>query len=206
MTQAAHGTLIEQENGDDRRSNERHRVIFRTAKLLLPDHDCFCIMRDFSSTGMKLQVFGPMEGIDIVDIEFLGGRTMRMHKRWSRGDHCGFEFEQPIDTATLIALPDSHHKRRPQRLRINLPAAIDVNGDIRQVHMIDISLAGASIEVQTKLKQGSELRIAIDGFGRKKALVRWWREGFAGVQFLAPIPFNDLAVWSARLPDDEYLP
>ncbi|WP_420606262.1 PilZ domain-containing protein [Novosphingopyxis sp.] len=201
MTQVARGSLIDSEGGADRRSNERHRVVFRTAKLLLADHDCFCIMRDISSSGMKLQLFGPIDGIDTVDIEFLGGHVVRMHKRWARGDHCGFEFENSVDIAALIALPTSEFDRRPQRLRMNAPAAIDVAGEVLQVRLRDISLAGARIAVARRLRASSELRIGIDGLGRKKADIRWWREGFAGLHFHAPLAFNELAAWSATLPE-----
>ena len=200
MSQVTRGRLIEQDDGADRRSGERHRVIFRTAKLLLGDHDSFCIMRDISSSGMKLQIFGPMDDIETVDIEFLGGRTLRMHKRWTRGDYCGFEFEHKIDIASLIALPDREVDRRAQRLRMNAPAAIDVGGEILQVRLRDISLAGAKIALESKLKPWSELRIGIDGLGRKKASVRWFRQGFAGLHFHTPLAFNELAAWSARLP------
>lgn len=200
MTQVTRARLIESTKGDDRRSNERHRVILRTAKLLFDEHDCFCIMRDISSTGMKLQTFGPMTGIDTVDIEFLGGRTLRMHKRWERGDHCGFEFEQKTDIATLIALPSGDHDRRAQRLRMNLPVAIDVVGEILQVRLLDISLAGAKIAIDKRLKASGVIRIGIDGLGRKRADIRWWRQGFAGLHFHAPLAFNELAAWSAMLP------
>lgn len=205
MVEAACDRLTDNESSGEaqaqnRRSNERHRVIFRTAKLLLGDHDSFCIVRDVSSSGLKLQVFGPMDGVETVDIEFLGGRVLRMHKRWSRGDYCGFEFEEKVDIATLIALPASEFDRRAQRLRVRAPAAIDAAGEIIQVRLLDISLAGAKIEIDTRLKAWSEVRVAIDGLGRKKAKVRWWRQGFAGLHFHTPLAFNELAAWSAMLP------
>lgn len=187
----------------DRRSSERHRVIFRTAKLLLEGHDSFCIMRDISSTGMKLQVFGPMDAVDVVEIEFLGGRTLRMHKRWSRADQCGFAFETPIAIADTIALPSREYDRRAQRLRLDVPAAIQTaDGAVIQVRLRDISLAGAGIMLEPRLKTWSELRIGIDGIGRKKASVRWWRQDFAGLHFRTPIGFNALAAWSAQLSGD----
>jgi len=208
MTQVARGIFVEDSTDSERRSNERHRVVFRTAKLLLEDHDCFCIMRDISSAGMKLQTFGPMDDIETIDIEFLGGRTLRMHKRWERDGFCGFEFEEPVDIASVIALPNGEHERRAQRLRMNFPAAIDVDGEVLQVRLLDISLAGAKIAVEKRLRASSQVRIAIDGIGRKRADVRWWRQDFAGLHFHAPLSFNELAEWSARLPtrwsaDDE---
>ncbi len=204
MTQVARGIMVEDNSQEadtqERRSNERHRVVFRTAKLLLEDHDCFCIMRDISSAGMKLQTFGPMDGIDTIDIEFLGGRILRMHKRWERDGFCGFQFEAPVDIASVIALPHGERERRAQRLRMNFPAAIEVDGEVYQVRLHDISLAGAKIGIEKRLRASAPLRVAIDGIGRKRADVRWWRQGFAGLNFHAPLAFNELAAWSAQLP------
>lgn len=200
MSQATRGELVDNEVGPDRRSGERQRVIFRTAKLLLEDHDCFCIMRDISSSGMKLQLFGSIDGIDTVDIEFPGGHVVRMHKRWARDGFGGFEFEQKIDIASVIALPSTEFDRRAQRLRMDLPAAVESGNEIIQVRLLDISLAGAKIAIDQHMRTYSELRIAIDGLGRKKADVCWYREGLAGIQFRAPLAFNELAAWSALLP------
>ena len=58
----------------------------------------------------------------------------------------------------------------------------------------DISQKGAKIRASA-LRIGDEVTLNLEGLEPRKAVVRWVRLGFVGLNFLQPFGFDELGEW-----------
>ncbi len=62
-------------------------------------------------------------------------------------------------------------------------------GDVGVARLADVSLHGCSLHIaDSLLRVGGFVSIGIGGQPQLQAIVRWIRDGMAGMEFLAPIP------------------
>ena len=73
---------------------------------------------------------------------------------------------------------------RPERRFVQMRAYIvRENKQILDVSVVDISYSGCSIDLETPLKPGETLLISVLGRGGGRAVVRWYRDRRAGLEF-----------------------
>ena len=73
------------------------------------------------------------------------------------------------------------------------------NGDSSEIALADISTHGLRIRSgESWLRNGQFVSIALDPEPALQAIVRWVRDGEAGLEFLRPIP-ADRAAWHALI-------
>lgn len=95
-----------------------------------------------------------------------------------------------IRLARLDSLESLTDRRREARHTAKASARLNSSrGESAEVLLADVSTHGCAVTVeQPWLRAGAFVTIAIAEQPALRAIVRWVREGSAGMEFLAPIP------------------
>src|SRR6476469_366995 len=83
---------------------------------------------------------------------------------------------------------DESHDRveRSNRRHVSLPASITrQGGKFADVRLLDLSRDGCGIETPVELTPGEPITLSVSGHGSLVTLVRWYKDGHAGLQFEA---------------------
>jgi hypothetical protein len=186
----------------ERRRNARHATVLQIAKLSTDRCEELCILRDISSHGLRAEVYYPMNIGDRVSFELKTGRRVSGRVIWADGKSIGVEFDIKIPVFSVLAhqtLDELGYKARQPRLRTDAPARLYIDDNAIPARLCNVSQAGTSISVDRILRVGARCEIALEGLGRRKAIVRWFRNGEAGVLFVQPMTYPEFAAWRQML-------
>lgn len=186
----------------ERRLNARHATVLQIAKLSTDRCEELCILRDISSHGLRAEVYYPMSVGDRVSFELKTGRRVSGRVIWTDGKSIGVEFDTRIPVYSILAhqtLDDLGYKARQPRLRTDAPAQLYIDDDAILARLCNVSQAGTRISVDRILRLGARCEIALEGLGRRKAIIRWYRNGEAGVMFVQPMTYPEFAAWRQML-------
>jgi len=198
----------------ERRSEERTASVFRPILIQTDQFAGFCLLRNLSPNGMRGQVYTSFaEGLPIT-VEFAPDRTVDGSVIWCKDEHVGIQFDELVDVEQVLGqlarkLIEGKVNRAP-RLQIECRAELGFGDRSLPFALQDISQRG--IKAATSfVKPGDEVWVRLEGLERK-AIVRWTQDGIAGMNFLRPLSFEELAHWvigrqaRRRLPTDNDLP
>jgi len=92
--------------------------------------------------------------------------------------------------AKSSASSEVDERRRETRVPTRYEAALQSSrGELEAAMLADVSLHGCCISTQAPwIRQGSFVSVGLGEFPKLAAVVRWVREGAAGMEFLHPIP------------------
>lgn len=185
-------------NPEDLRATPRFALLLRAAKLVGPQGEYLCIVRDVSETGAKLRLFHSLAGIDGLALEAVTGERIPLDLVWEHEGEAGFRFIRPIDVQRFIA-EASPFPKRPIRIAIDQPALITVAGETSTVRVRDLSRQGACIESERHLALGQQLRIEGGELPQFEATVCWRRQPSYGLVFRQLMGLEELAVRTFRM-------
>lgn len=185
--------------GADARSAPRFTLLLRTAKLVADGREFLCILRDASTTGVKVRIFHPVPEHELLQLELGSGERYPVELVWSTRDHAGFRFLSEIDVRHLIDDSNGAFPKRQLRLRISLPATIHSGGSASPIAFRDISQQGACIECDKWLMVNELVRIDTGVLPPIYAKVRWRSQPRYGLVFEHPFRLDELARVSAPL-------
>lgn len=183
----------------EQRSAPRFTSVLRTAKLLSAKGEFVCVMRDISSSGVKLQCFHLPPGDAAMALELPNGKILEIEPVRQEGLEASFRFTQevPIETLTKDVWP---LKRRQLRLNIMLPVTIrTVLGGGAPAITHNMSRQGCCIETDAALALAQPVLLAAPRLREVRAKVRWRRNGRYGLVFDDTFSLRDFAVYTARL-------
>lgn len=155
----------EAEPATEKRAALRFTLLIRTAKLIAPDGEFFCVVRDASQDEMTARVFLPLlipEGTPLI-VEFGNGERLPVIKIWQDGDIAGFRFLQPVAIDRLLADAPEGLQKRSVRLRLALPATLTVAGRPIPATYRDISQHGACLHCEERLPVNARIALASRG-------------------------------------------
>ena len=181
-----------------RRQDVRQITIRRVAKLRTPLREELCLVRNISPQGLMAHVYSRLNIGDRVTAEFSSGQVVEGRIVWQRDDRAGMQFDQRVDTASVLgAAPDAAARHPPRALRVELDidARIRVGTSHRPVMLRNISQSGARIQSVEPCDAGQKLVLKVDGLPPLAGRVRWQRDGLAGIAFNEPMAFDMLAQW-----------
>jgi hypothetical protein len=189
----------------DARSAPRITLTLRTAKLVAPDCELLCVLRDVSRTGFKARLFHPLPDESRFVLDVGNDTQFTVEAVWEDDGHAGFQFAQgPVDLDALLA----EHGRFPRRhLRLNLaaPVLLWFGNESRQAAVRNISQSGAMVIADAPLPVGARLVLAEPHLGEVAARVCWRRHLTHGLVFASPFRFDELASLADRLRRDSDL-
>lgn len=187
--------------GSALRGAERLTLMLRVAKLIGERGEMPCIIRDVSTSGVRLRLFHPLAERRLA-LELANGDFYFVERVWEDGNEAGFRFAAAIDVAAFIA-EASPYPRRPLRLRTSIPAVLSLQGGTRAVTLHDFSQNGARIACAHPLAFDQRLRIDAEGLPTIEARVRWCSHPEYGVVFERSFRLDDFARLVAALPGSD---
>jgi hypothetical protein len=110
MVDDDHGSKVRPTSPDDEEKRESARYgVLRQGKILVDGRTIYCAVRDFSTTGAKLEVGVQLPpAFDLIVVGHEG--RLRAELKWKNGDYVGVAFQPPLSTAEVERV------RRRQRL------------------------------------------------------------------------------------------
>ena len=110
----------------------------------------------------------------------------------------GVAFADRVDVAALLAslreVCDGWKPRMP-RLATDCLATLEIDEESGTVGLLDLSQGGAKID-GVRLVPGEAVTLTIPAMDPRRGVVRWAKDGQAGIGFMRAIPFDVLARWT----------
>lgn len=198
MEQTAREAAINEEVTAEERAAPRFTLLIRSAKLVAPQGQFLCVIRDVSATGISLRGFHPLPDGDSLELEMQTGDRHPIERVWNRGLEAGYRFTAPVEVGDLIAESGAYPKR-PLRLDLDLPLNIQWDGRKIRANLTNLSQQGARVECDEFLALGQPLRLMSLRLPEIQARVRWRNGGCYGLAFDTTFNLRDFALLAARL-------
>jgi len=160
-----------------------------------------CRVRNISMSGMMLETHHPLGYGSWVTVELRSGDRLQGTVVWSSEGRAGVEFAQPIEVDYILAQAKAGLDRfcgpapRAPRFDVECEARISCFGRYIDVMLENISQSGARIVLPKPPREDTEVILSVPGLPTRRCTTRWSREDKAGLIFLEPISYNDLAPW-----------
>ena len=192
------GRAAETSSGE-RRSNTRTTTVFRPALFETAEYVGFCLIRNLSEAGVMGHVYTSFAENLPVSIHFGQNTKVQGTLVWCTEQRVGVRFNHAIDVddvLTQLAAKSSNGKlNRPPRLQIQCEGKLIIGDRTLTIEVLDVSQRGIKIHASF-IRPGDELYVEMNGLERRKAVVRWALAGCAGLLFMRPLSFEQLANWA----------
>lgn len=186
---------------NERRSEPRTTLVHRPLLIEAENFVGFCMAKNISSSGMMGKFYRQCKVGTRVNVHFNDAHVVVGLIAWSSEVAIGIKFDAPINVEEMLARLSLPMRRgrisRAPRLPINVSAEIVCDGRTVPVDLIDISQRGVKLR-SPFLNVGDEVLVMIESLDTRKAIVKWAKGGFAGLNFLRPLDFDRLAEWAVR--------
>lgn len=198
MEQAAGDTAMNGGPAAEERAAPRFTLLIRSAKLIAPQGQFLCVIRDVSATGVSLRGFHPLPGEEPLLLELQTGDRLAIERVWNRGLDSGYRFPAPIEVGDVIA-ETGEYPKRPLRLDLDLPLDLQWGGERIEGDLVNLSQHGARIECARFLAIGQPLWLMSDRLPEIEAKVRWRDGDRYGLTFDTTFNLREFALLAARL-------
>ena len=190
----------------DRRESPRYVLLLRPAKVVTQSGEYLCILRDVASKGVRLKLFHPLPHERFMALELANGDRYEVEKIWERDEQAGFHFVHQAELNHLLE-ERSRFRRRPVRLRLEIPAQLGAAGMKCAGVLQDLSQQGGRIETTLSLAIDQRVDLTARGLPPLDAKVRWRRGRNVGLVFEQTFKLDELArLVAAMQPFDTAIP
>ncbi len=175
----------------DRRGSTRIHTVLRVARVTRAHDVGLWRMNNISDEGMMLHsnirvAEGERLSIALSDSIEIEGEAV-----WWDGAHCGVAFDRPVDCADLLERLVAERKApryRPPRLPVRTRAIAHCEKGLHTVRVTNLSCHGAGFAHDGCFRAGMATKLAFETGDEYRGVVRWEKEGRAGLFLLEPIP------------------
>lgn len=168
----------------DRRCGPRVRTVYRITPVSVRDDQGLARIRNISDGGMQLDMTLPVVLGDRVKVLLSATHILKGRVVWTNGNECGLRFDEPIDSIAMLH-ESSEAIRAPgaraPRLPVNTIAVAESEGSTRAVKVCDVSQRGMKITDDGSFTPGIPVRVTLASGVQRRGIVRWSKDGFAGV-------------------------
>jgi len=189
------------EEEDDRRAGNRTTSIYRPALIETEDFAGFCLIRNISPGGMMGSVYADFPAEQPVRVQFHPEYMIAGAIAWSQDKRIGIRFDAEIDVDQVLRELGSKEiagkLNRAPRLPIHCEGELVIENRVLPMTLQDISQRGIKANVSS-IYSGDEVVVRLNGLEPHKAIVRWTQGGAAGLNFIMPLGFEQLAEWVIR--------
>lgn len=193
---------IASDEGAELRAAPRFTLLIRAAKLVSPNGEFVCVIRDVSESGVSVRLFHKLPPGRPIELHMPGGGSYEIEPIWERGNEAGFQFASNVDVKQLINEAGEYPKRG-LRLEVCFPIRVSTLTQKSEGLVANLSQQGARFECDGLFAIDQNLRIealeAIPEFKEARAKVRWRRDHEYGVVFDDTFTLGDFARLAARL-------
>lgn len=180
------------QTGEEKRTAPRFTILIRAAKLMCPQGEFLCVIRDASETGVNLRLFHALPPEDRFMLELQNGDRHEVEVIWQEGDRAGMRFLECAEISRIIEGP-SRYAKRPVRLNVNFKAELSSISGGGSVEVHDLSQQGARITSDTRFAIDQRVKLSAPHMPEVNAKIRWRRENAYGLVFEDTFQFGDLA-------------
>lgn len=190
-----------QANADDgatERGAPRFTLLIRAAKLVSPDAEFLCVVRDASESGISVRLFHSLPPSVPLTLEMPNGDRIALERVWEEEGKAGFRFAGPVDIERIVESP-SPFAKRGVRVRLQIPCDLVIG--LRKVGGIicNLSQQGAQISTDERLSLIQRVKIHAEGMPEIAGKVRWRRGNDYGLSFEDTFQFAELAALAFEL-------
>lgn len=182
----------------DLRAAPRFTSMIRAAKLIGEQGEFVCVVRDVSTTGVRLRCFHAVPRDPGLKLELENGDRFAIE--WVRGDgyEASFRFECEVAIERLVP-PATQYPRRQLRLNIAIPVTLrTLMGPVAAITQ-NLSQQGCRVESSMPLALAQSVVIEGAHLPGIRAKVRWRRGAACGLVFDDTFSLIDFAAHAARL-------
>ena len=201
MQLAAIDRLTEAQPGaaaHDQRGAPRFFALIRSAKLIAPQGEFVCVVRDVSTTGVRLRCFHALPSGPAMALELQNGDIFELERVREEGTEASFRFAAPATIERLMQESDPF-PRRPLRLGLAIPLTLRTLAGTVPAATRNMSQQGCRIESALPLALAQPVVIDSPHLPGIRAKVRWRRDGDLGLVFDDTFSLRDFAILAARL-------
>ncbi|MEM7690016.1 MAG: PilZ domain-containing protein [Pseudomonadota bacterium] len=188
--------------GAEQRSAPRFTLLIRAAKLVSPNGEFVCVIRDVSETGISVRLFHALPSGSPLELHMPGGGSYEVEPKWERGNEAGFAFADTVEVQRLINEAGDYPKRG-LRLGVCFPIRVSTLTQRCEGLVVNLSQQGARFECDGLFAIDQNLRIQslekVPEFSEARAKVRWRRDHEYGIVFDDTFTLGDFARLAARL-------
>ena len=177
----------------EQRNAARFTLLIRAAKLIAGSAEFLVVVRDVSREGLKLRTFHPLPNEEDFAIELANGERHQVDQVWEDGEIKGFRFQEPVALEQLLAEGPSGKRRRPVRMRLNVPIKVFDGVRCCTGVFVDLSQSGACMASDEFLALDQRVRIECSGLPELTGRVRWRRSPLYGLSFERTFRLDELA-------------
>lgn len=175
----------------ERRDSPRFHTVLRVARVIRAHDVGLWRVRNISDRGMMLAtrmqvVAGERLSVNLSESVSLEGKAV-----WWDGERCGVAFDTPIDCAALleglVAERKSARYRAP-RLSVATRAIAFCDKGLHTVRVYNLSHHGAAFTHDGCFRAGMAAKLHFENGEDYRGVVRWSKDGRAGLFLTEPIP------------------
>ena len=188
---AATGASAKQPVDLDRRRNSRIHTVLRLARVTRAHDVGLWRMNNISDEGMMLHAGLPVAEGEPLSIALSDSVAIEGRALWWDGARCGVAFDRPVDCAGLLERLIAEQKAphyRPPRLPVRTRAIAYCDRGLHTVRVSNLSQHGAGIAHDGCFRAGMATKLAFETGEEYRGVVRWEKEGEAGLFLIEPIP------------------
>lgn len=182
----------------DQRAESRTATVFRPVVITAAESVTLALVRNLSPQGMRAKVCTSSTTGGPITVQFGSDELIDGAIVWCEGDHIGVKFDQVIDVAQVLKNLSKKVLRgklnRALRLQIHSVGQLLIGARSLNIEVQDISQRGLKV-LTSYVRPGDEVCVCLEGLENRKAQVRWTQAGMAGLNFVRPLPFDELALW-----------
>lgn len=182
----------------EQRGAPRFVSLIRAAKLVSAAGEFVCVIRDVSSTGVRLRSFHalPLEGSQALELQ--NGESYPVEPVRSAGAETSFRFLREVAVDRLVR-ESWVYPRRPLRIALALPVSLRRGSESVAAMMRNISQQGCRLTAAAPLALEEAVTLRAPQLPGIRAKVRWRRKSDHGLVFDDTFSLRDFAVHVARL-------
>jgi len=175
----------------ERRRGQRIHTLLRIAKVSRAHDVGLWRVCNISDGGMMLAASVPLVPGERLAIALSDGVTLEATMQWWDGAHCGVAFDRPVDCAALLHELVAEQRApfyRPPRLPVSSRAIVYCDKGLHSVRLLNLSQHGAGFSHAGRLLPGMAAKLLFEDGDEHRGVVRWSRDGRAGMYLVEPFP------------------
>ena len=178
--------------GSEGRSAQRNVPLIRAAKLICPQGEFMCVVRDASQSAVRVRLFHQLPDCGMIMLELQNGERHQLELVWQDEGRAALKFVHEAEIARIVECP-SRFSKRPIRVNLEVPAAL--SGGLQRASAIvrGISQQGAKVSCSERFSIGQRIKLEAKGLPNRHARIRWRRNGHLGLVFHETFQFGELA-------------
>lgn len=185
-------------SGEEKRSEPRFFSLIRAAKLVSGQGEFICVVRDVSSTGVRLRCFHAPPPEIAMALELQNGDVFEIERVRDDGEEASFRFSTAVPIERLVQ-ESALFPRRPLRLNVAIPLTLHTTSGPVSAVTRNISQQGCRLTASRPLALDQAVSVEGAHLPRIRAKVRWRRDGDHGLVFDDTFSLKEFAIHAARL-------